>query len=199
MVAIRTLPTNDTDRANAVRSLVEGMSMTRPSCCRLVAALALALLLANHPTAALGTPGAPFTFDNVDLKVVVAEVARRTQTTFLYDPAHVKGTITVVGPADVTPAHALELLRSALALHGYAIVARPESMWIVRADDIARADFIVRVVPLTYADAGDVATTLAWIAPRGVRIAPHFPTNSVVIAGDSAAVEQMIDAIHRSK
>jgi hypothetical protein len=57
----------------------------------------------------------------------------------------------------------------------------------------------VRVVPLMHADAGDVATTLAWVAPLGVRIAPHFPTNSVIIAGDSAAVEEMVDAIHRSR
>ena len=173
--------------------------MTYSTCRRFVTASALAVLLTSHSAPALETPRGPFTFENVDLKVVVAEVARRTETTFLYDPAQVTGTITVVAPADVTPAHALELLRSALALHGYAIVARPEGMWIVRADDIARSDFIVRVVPLTYADAGDVATTLAWVAPRGVRIAPHFPTNSVVIAGDSAAVQQMVDAIHRSR
>ena len=63
----------------------------------------------------------------------------------------------------------------------------------------AKSDFVVLVVPLTYADAGDVVSTLAWVAPRGVRIAPHFPTNSVVIAGDSAAVEQMINAIHPTK
>jgi general secretion pathway protein D len=159
----------------------------------------LALLLATHAPAALGTPRAPFTFDNVDVKIVVAEVARLTGTTFLYDPARVKGAITVIAPGEVTPAHALELLRSALVLHGYAIVARPEGMWIVRAHDIAASDFIVRVVPLTYADAADVAWTLAWVAPRGVRIAPHLATNSVVIAGDSRAVEQIVNAIHQSK
>ena len=175
-------------------------SMSRSSCRTIVAAaLLLALLLTTSPTAALETPRAPFVFDNADIKMVVAEVARRTQTTFLYDPTQVKGPITVIAPGDVTPAQALDLLRSALALHGYTMVSRPEGMWIVRPHDIATWDFVVRVVPLTYADAGDVASTLAWVAPRGVRIAPHFPTNSVVIAGDSAAVEQMINAIHQSK
>ena len=95
----------------------------------------------------LGRPHAPFSFDAADIKVVVAEVARRT--------------ITVIAAGDVMPAQALELLRSALALHGYAIVSRPEGMWIVRAHDIARSEFIVQVVP------------------------------HVVIGGDSAAVEQM--------
>jgi general secretion pathway protein D len=166
---------------------------------RWLSAAVLALVLTTHPAAALEAPRAPFAFDNADIKVVVAEVARRTQTTFVYDPAEVKGTITVIAPGEVTPAHAFELLRAALGLHGYTIVSRPEAMWIVRTHDIAASDFVVRVVPLTYADAGDVASTLAWVAPRGVRIAPHFPTNSVVIAGNSAAVEQMVNAIHQSK
>jgi type II secretory pathway component GspD/PulD (secretin) len=174
--------------------------MLRSSCRTLTSAASLlGLLLTTYPAAALGTPRAPFTFDNADIKVVVAEVARLTGITFLYDPADVKGAITVIAPGEVTPAHALQLLGSALALHGYAIVSRPEGMWIVRARDVATSDFTVRVVPLTYADAGDVASTLAWVAPRGVRIAPHFPTNSVVIAGDSAAVEEIVNAIHQSK
>lgn len=37
--------------------------------------------------------------------------------------------------------------------------------------------------------------TLSWVAPPGVRIAPFYPTNSVVISGPEAAVEQMVDAI----
>lgn len=157
--------------------------------------LCLLLLVATRPVGAFGATEARFTFENVDIKIVVAEVARRTGTTILFDPARVKGTITIVGPEDVTPAQALELLRSALALHGYAVVRRPDSLWIVPAQDISRPDFVVRVVRLTYADAGDVAVTLSWVAPPGVRIVPHYATNSVVIAGHSTDVEQMLDAI----
>ena len=155
------------------------------------------LLLVTLPVRALGSPEPRFTFENVDIKTVVAEVARRTGTTILFDPARVRGTITILGPEDATPAQALELLRSALALHGYAIVRRPESLWIVPAQDIGRPDFVVRVVRLTYADAGEVATTLSWVAPPGVRIVPHYATNSVVIAGHGPDVEQMLDAIRQ--
>jgi hypothetical protein len=55
----------------------------------------------------------------------------------------------------------------------------------------------VRVVPLTYAKAGEVALTLSWVVPPGVRIVPFYPTNSVVISGDAAAVEQIVDIIGR--
>ena len=48
----------------------------------------------------------------------------------------------------------------------------------------------MRVIRLTYVDAEDVALTLSWAAPPGVRIAPFYPTTSVVISGPEAAVEQ---------
>ena len=158
-------------------------------------ALCLAFVLTTHYASALGATPARFAFENADIKTVIAEVARLTGTTFLFDPARVKGTVTVLAPDDITPARALDLLRSALTLHGYAIISRPEGMWIVPTHPVARPEFVVRVIPLTYADAGEVAFTLSWVAPPGVRIVPHFPTNSVVIAGYASEVEQMIDAI----
>lgn len=163
------------------------LSHVRVAC----AALSLAFV-SIAPPASAARPDAPFVFENADLHVVVAEVARLTGTTFLFDPARVKGTITIVAPGEVSPAQALDLLRSALALHGHAVVARPEGMWIVPAPEVADAELVVRVIRLTYVDAGAVAFTLGWVAPPGVRVVPFYPTNSVVIAGHAAGVEQML-------
>jgi type II secretory pathway component GspD/PulD (secretin) len=68
-------------------------------------------------------------------------------------------------------------------------------MWILPGREPAGARVVVRVIRLTYVDAEDVALTLSWAAPPGVRIAPFYPTNSVVISGPEAAVEQMVDVI----
>jgi hypothetical protein len=54
---------------------------------------------------------------------------------------------------------------------------------------------IIKVVPLAYARARDLADTLALVAPPRVRIVPYYPTNSLVISGPPAAVEQLIDII----
>ena len=105
-----------------------------------------------------------------------------------------KGKVTVVAPGEVTPARALDLLRSALALHGYVLVARAEGMWIVPAH-AAGEPIIVQVVLLHHATAHEVASTLSWVAPSGVRIAPYRPTNAVVISGPAAAVQQLVDII----
>jgi type II secretory pathway component GspD/PulD (secretin) len=164
---------------------------------RFRAGVSLALLFTAAPGSALGAPESPLAFRNADIQTVVEEVSRFTGTTFLFDPARVKGKITVLAVGEPTPAQALELLRSALALHGYVVVARPEGMWIVPAQQTAGADVVVRVVRLTYVDAEDVAWTLSWAAPPGVRIVPFHPTNSVVVSGPEAAVEQMVDIIRR--
>lgn len=161
------------------------------------AAASLALVLATAPGSARGVPQSQLAFKNADIQTVIEEVARLTGTTFLFDPARVTGKITVLVAGEVTPTQALELLRSALALHGYVLVARPEAMWIVPAHEVAGPGIVVRVVRLTYVDAEDVALTLSWAAPLGVRIVPFYPTNSVVISGPEAAVDEMVDVIRR--
>ena len=162
---------------------------------RFWAGVSLAVALTTAPGSAVGGPQSQLVFKNADIQTVIEEVARLTGTTFLFDPARVQGKITVLAAGEGTPAQALELLRSALALHGYLLVARPEGMWILPAQEAAGAGVVVRVIRLTYVEAEDVALTLSWAAPPGVRIAPFYPTNSIVISGPEAAVEQMVDVI----
>jgi type II secretory pathway component GspD/PulD (secretin) len=57
---------------------------------------------------------------------------------------------------------------------------------------------IIKVVPLTYARASELAYTLSLVAPPRVRIVPYNPTNSLVISGPPEAVEQLIDIIKPS-
>jgi hypothetical protein len=45
---------------------------------------------------------------------------------------------------------------------------------------------VIKVVPLTYARAGEVAYTLSLVAPPRVRIVPYYPTNTLVISGPLA-------------
>ncbi len=144
--------------------------------------------------ASADTPG-PFTFESADIQAVVKRVATLTGITFLFDPDQVKGKITLLAPKGVSPAEALELLKSALALHGYTLLGRAEGMWIVPAGRVGDEAFTIKVVPLTYARAGEVAYTLSWVAPPSVRIVPYYPTNSLVISGHPAAVEGVIDLI----
>jgi general secretion pathway protein D len=132
-----------------------------------------------------------FTFENVEIRMVLKKVSELTGTTFLFNPEEVKGKITLLSPKKVSPEEALRLLQSALALHGYTLLRKEEGTWVVPAEKAAQAETTIEVVPLTYARAAEVAETLAWIAPPGVRIVPYYPTNSLLISGPPHAVEAL--------
>jgi type II secretory pathway component GspD/PulD (secretin) len=161
--------------------------------------LAVNLTLAPLAAGAQQTiPWGPFSFENADIQTVIKHVGRLTGITFLFDPEQVKGKITLLSPKGVPPTEALELLKSALALHGYSLLSRAAGVWIVPAVQVFHEAMTVKVVPLTYARAGEVAYTLSWVAPPWVRIVPYYPTNSLIISGPPSAVEKLIDIIKPS-
>ena len=155
----------------------------------------LCLLFVSAAGPALAATSGPFTFENADIQTVVKQVAMLTGITFLFDPEQIKGKITLLAPKGVSPTEALELLRSALALHGYTLLGRADGTWIVPAERVAREAFIVKVVRLNYARADEMAYTLAWVAPPSVQIVPYYPTNSLIISGHPAAVEELVGII----
>jgi general secretion pathway protein D len=155
----------------------------------------LCLLLMRPPGPAWATSSEGFTFENADIGAVAKQVARLTGTTLLFDPEQVKGRITLLAPKPVSAAEALELLKSALALHGYTLVRRAEGTWIVPAERMAHESVRMTVIPLKYARADELAYTLSMVAPPWVRIVPYYATNSLIISGHPAAVEELVDII----
>ena len=117
----------------------------------------LCLFLMRPPGPAWATSSGVFSF--------AKQIGRFTGTTFLFDPAQVQGRMTLLAPIPVSPAEALELLKSALALHGYTLVRRGEGTWIVPAERVAHEAVRIKVVPLTYARADELAYTLSMVAP----------------------------------
>jgi len=150
------------------------------------------LCLLVHLEAAWATNEIAFSFEDVDIQVVLKKVSELTRTTFLFDPEQVKGKITLLAPQKVSPEGALKLLQSVLALHGYTLLKKEEGIWVVPAEEIAQAATTIEVVPLKYAKAAEVAETLSWISPPGVRIVPYYPTNSLIISGNPEAVAELI-------
>jgi general secretion pathway protein D len=157
--------------------------------------IVLCVLFSSGAGPASATPSGAISFENADIQTVVKQVAALTGITFLFDPEQVRGKITLLSPKGVSSTEALDLLRSALALHGYSLVSRAEATWILPADRVPSEVFTIKVVPLDYARAGELADTLSWVAPPSVRVVPYYPTNSLIISGHPAAVEALIDLI----
>jgi general secretion pathway protein D len=157
--------------------------------------VALCILFSSGVAPASATSSEPIYLENVDVQTVVKQVAALTGITFLFNPEPVRGKITVLSPKGVSPTEALDLLKSALALHGYTLLSKAEATWIVPVDQVPFEAFTIKVVPLDYARAGELAYTLSWIAPPSVRVVPYYPTNSLIISGHPAAVEALVRLI----
>jgi len=52
-------------------------------------------------------------------------------------------------------------------------------------------DWTVTVIHLDYADAEEVAALLSEIVPPGVRVVPYYPTNSLIVSGERAVIEEL--------
>lgn len=166
---------------------------------RFLESVLLCLCLLIPLEAAWATKEIAFTFENTDIQTVIKKVGEFTGATFLFDPEQVKGKITLLSPKKVSPEEALKLLQSALALHGYTLLKKAESLWIVPAAQAAQTATTIEVVPLNYARADEVAYTLSWIAPPGVQVIPYSPTNSIIISGNPEAVEQLLGILRRKE
>ena len=151
----------------------------------------LLFLLVIHGPGVAWAGKISFSFENEELKTVIQKASELTGLVFLYDPEQVKGKIRLHLPQEVSPEETLELLRSALSLHGYTLLRRENTIWIVPAAQAGHLE----VVPLDYAEAGELAYTLSQLAPEGVRIVPYYPTNSLILYGNPQAVKALIQTI----
>lgn len=52
-------------------------------------------------------------------------------------------------------------------------------------------DWAMTVIELDYANAEEVAALLAEIVPPGIRVVPYYQTNSLIISGERALVEEL--------
>ena len=52
-------------------------------------------------------------------------------------------------------------------------------------------DWSVTVIHLDYADAEEVAALLSEIVPPGITVVPYYQTNSLIISGERALIEEL--------
>jgi len=52
-------------------------------------------------------------------------------------------------------------------------------------------DWAMTVIELDYANAEEVAALLAEIVPPGIRVVPYYQTNSLIISGERALLEEL--------
>jgi type II secretory pathway component GspD/PulD (secretin) len=139
------------------------------------------------PFAVAWAQEAAFGFENAELSAVIKKVTELTGLTFIFNPEEIKGKVTILLSRKVSSEEALRLLQSALAVHGYSLLRKEDTVWIVPQQAAH-----IEVVPLDYGNAEELAATMAYLAPYSLRVVPYYPTNSLILYGDSQAVKALV-------
>ncbi len=145
---------------------------------------------------ALGAAGAPLDFRDAELSAVVEAIGAFSGRTILLDSA-VTGRINLSAPGPVDEDEALELLRAALQLSGFALLpapggalkvvpiqnAAPETPGLDGEPRAGSDRLAVELLRLESASASELAEKLGPQDERGSRVIAYPPTNSLIVVG----------------
>ncbi len=162
---------------------------------RIGAAAVLLCAIAGAPTAWTQDPAsneATLNFVGADIESVVKAIGHYTRNTFIIDP-RVKGTINLVSEKPVTKAQALQMLSSALRLHGFAVVRADGFLKVVpeadaklqagptQAGDIRGDQIATQIFRLNYESANNLVQVLRPLISPNNTINVNPGNNSIVI------------------
>ncbi|MBN2139106.1 MAG: type II secretion system secretin GspD [Sedimentisphaerales bacterium] len=152
-------------------------------------------------------------FDKVDINAVLKTIGDITGINFVVDKS-VSGPVTVMSPTKIRLGDVYTVLESILDVQGYAAVPSGDLVKIVPKAQAAKRSLQVRIgsdpeqmpdtdsvvtqiIPLSYADAAEVAGIVKPFAAAESQIATYPRTNSIVVTDTSSNIRYLTTIIHR--
>lgn len=150
-------------------------------------------------------------FDNADIRVVIKFISELTGKNIVVD-SKVKGTVTVISPARITPEEAYKVFESILEVNDYSAIQTAGIIKIVPKPDaakslsstrtgkeskrIAREDRIItQIIPLEFADSPQVKSALAPLVSRNGIIVDYPATNTLIITDISSNIYRLVKIV----
>lgn len=149
-------------------------------------------------------------FKDVELTDLIQTISELTGKNFLYDDT-VKGKVTIISPQPMSLDQAYQLFLTVLGSKGFAVAPAGRALKIVSLRDAKEntlpvygeqrraphgEEFITRLVPLKYVDAGELATSvLTPLIPKTSSITAYAPSNTLVITDTAANIARLVKII----
>ncbi len=150
-------------------------------------------------------------FDDVDIKVMVKFISELTGKNFIVDDK-VKGKVTIISPTKITVNEAFKVFKSVLEVKGYTTVPAGKIIKIVPSRTARHRDvetrigrdlttvkeedkIITQLVPLEYADAGEIKKLFAPLVSKNSNVAAYRATNTVILTDMSSNIRRLIKII----
>lgn len=146
---------------------------------------------------------------DADIRALVTQISDITGKSFVVDP-RVKGKVTVVSNAEMTPESLYEVFLSVLHVHGYAAVeagdvikivpntgAKQDSLRINQSGDIAGEEMITRVVEVKNTPAVELVPILRPMVPQYGHLAGVASANALIITDHAENIKRILKIIRR--
>jgi len=148
-------------------------------------------------------------FDNVDLNVFIKYISELTGQNFVVDPS-VQGRVTIVSPARISEADALQVFESVLEINGYATVAAGAVTKIVprataRSQNVdligpsgeaaPRDRVVTRLVPLTHVTPLEMNQVLKPLIAKTSVIIAHTQSGMLIITDTQSNIKRLLSII----
>lgn len=146
-------------------------------------------------------------FKDAELEAVVQFISEVSGKNFILDEK-VRGKVTVISPAQVTPDEAYEVFQAILGVKGFTIVPAGKVNKIVATREAKQTNietvqegapsgdrFVTRLLPLKHVEAEAVAGILAPLVSKDSSIVAYAPTNTLILTDAYSNIERLIEIL----
>jgi general secretion pathway protein D len=145
-------------------------------------------------------------FQDIEIAVLTKFISEITHKNFIIDEK-VRGKVTIISPAKVTPDEAYAIFQSVLQVKGFTTVpsgrvvkivpsreAKQTGLPMVYNGSLATAgdEFVTRLVPLRYVSATDMAPVLQPLVSADGLLIPYPPTNALILTDSASNVKRLL-------
>ncbi len=150
-------------------------------------------------------------FDDADIRVIIKYMSELTGKNILVDDK-VKGRVTIITPGKIPVRDAYKVLESILQVYGFSTVAVGGLIKVVPSAEAvqegvrtlvgkepgaiaARDRMISQIIPLSYAQAGELAALLRPLMPTASRIVAYPPANILILTDMASNIQRLVKII----
>ena len=148
-------------------------------------------------------------FDDVDIALFVKFISELTGKNFVIDQ-RVKGKVTIISPTKITVDEAYKVFESVLEVNGFTTVPAGNITKIVpavsarskdietrlRLERISPEDKVVtQLIPLRYADPGDLSKLFAPLISKSSVIVPYPPTGMLIVTDVKSNIGRLLKIV----
>jgi len=151
----------------------------------------------------------PIDFNQADIRIVIKAISELTGLNFLVDE-NVKGTVTLISPTKVRRGDLYKVLQSILEAKGFATSPSGNLIKIMPRAEVnkrnlpygigndpaavpANDTLVTWIIPLTYANAGDLSGTITPLL--GGTVAAYAQTNSLMVTDTGSNIRRVLQIV----